>query len=164
MAAHGKRSDSARAFHAPESWAARLFALSVTLDRAQGEGATAWHLQVKPLAHREAAMWPRLSASSPAAFGCRRERVPSGEQRGADEIPPRAARSARDRRRRRARAECRTRCSNVARARNPRRDGRLRQTGSWMPDREIKAQFIEPMLLLRTENLPQGALWRYEPS
>ena len=31
-----------------------------------------------------------------------------------------------------------------------------------MPDRKIKAQFIEPMLLLRTENLPQGALWRYE--
>ena len=31
-----------------------------------------------------------------------------------------------------------------------------------MPDRKIKVQFIEPMLLLRTENLPQGALWRYE--
>ena len=31
-----------------------------------------------------------------------------------------------------------------------------------MPDREIKAQFIEPMLLLRTENCPMG-LWRYEP-
>ena len=31
-----------------------------------------------------------------------------------------------------------------------------------MPDREIQARFIEPMLLLRTENLPQGALWHYE--
>jgi len=31
-----------------------------------------------------------------------------------------------------------------------------------MSDRKIKVQFIEPMLLLRTENLPQGALWRYE--
>jgi hypothetical protein len=31
-----------------------------------------------------------------------------------------------------------------------------------MPDREIQARFIEPMLLLRTENLPQGALWQYE--
>jgi hypothetical protein len=27
-----------------------------------------------------------------------------------------------------------------------------------MPDREIKAHFIEPMLLLRTEKLPQGGL------
>ena len=31
-----------------------------------------------------------------------------------------------------------------------------------MPDREIKAHFIEPMLLLRTEKLPQGGLWVYE--
>ena len=31
-----------------------------------------------------------------------------------------------------------------------------------MPDREIKARFIEPMLLLRTEKLPQGGLWVYE--
>jgi len=31
-----------------------------------------------------------------------------------------------------------------------------------MPDREIQARFIEPMLLPRTENLPQGALWQYE--
>jgi ATP-dependent DNA ligase len=31
-----------------------------------------------------------------------------------------------------------------------------------MPNREIQARFIEPMLLLRTENLPQGALWQYE--
>jgi len=31
-----------------------------------------------------------------------------------------------------------------------------------MPDREIKAHFIEPMLLLRTEKLPQGGLWVFE--
>src|SRR5471032_1902431 len=31
-----------------------------------------------------------------------------------------------------------------------------------MPDPEIQTRFIEPMLLLRTENLPQGALWQYE--
>ena len=31
-----------------------------------------------------------------------------------------------------------------------------------MPDREIKAHFIEPMLLLRTEKLPQGGLGVYE--
>lgn len=38
----------------------------------------------------------------------------------------------------------------------------LRQTGSWMPDREIKARFIEPMLLHRTETLPEGGSWTYE--
>ena len=41
--------------------------------------------------------------------------------------------------------------------------GQLRQTGSWMPDRKIKGHFIEPMLLLRRTNLPQGGLWAYEP-
>ena len=35
---------------------------------------------------------------------------------------------------------------------------------SWfrMPDREIKARFIEPMLLLPAENPPQDGHWTYE--
>jgi hypothetical protein len=39
---------------------------------------------------------------------------------------------------------------------------RLPQTGSWMPDQKIKARFIEPMLLLRTEKLPEGPDWLHE--
>jgi ATP-dependent DNA ligase len=39
---------------------------------------------------------------------------------------------------------------------------RLGQTGSWMPVPKIKARFIEPMLLLRTEKLPEGGTWLYE--
>jgi ATP-dependent DNA ligase len=35
-------------------------------------------------------------------------------------------------------------------------------TGSWMPDQKIKARFIEPMLLLRTEKLPEGPNWLHE--
>jgi len=35
----------------------------------------------------------------------------------------------------------------------------LPETGSWMPDQKIKARLIEPMLLLRTEKLPEGADW-----
>jgi bifunctional non-homologous end joining protein LigD len=31
-----------------------------------------------------------------------------------------------------------------------------------MPDLKTKARFIEPMLLQRTEKLPQGELWMYE--
>ncbi len=31
-----------------------------------------------------------------------------------------------------------------------------------MPDRKIRAQFIEPMLLLRTEMLPTSPGWVYE--
>lgn len=31
-----------------------------------------------------------------------------------------------------------------------------------MPDREIKARFIEPMLLLPAENPPQDGHWTYE--
>jgi bifunctional non-homologous end joining protein LigD len=31
-----------------------------------------------------------------------------------------------------------------------------------MPERKTKAKFIEPMLLLRTDKLPEGAEWRYE--
>jgi ATP-dependent DNA ligase len=31
-----------------------------------------------------------------------------------------------------------------------------------MGDRKIKTCFIEPMLLLRTEKLPDGGAWTYE--
>jgi len=31
-----------------------------------------------------------------------------------------------------------------------------------VPSRKIKAAFIEPMLLLRTEKLPEGKDWQYE--
>src|ERR1700753_9173 len=31
-----------------------------------------------------------------------------------------------------------------------------------MAERKIKAAFVEPMLLLRTEHLPEGADWLYE--
>src|SRR5438067_153898 len=31
-----------------------------------------------------------------------------------------------------------------------------------MPTRKVKATFIEPMLLLRTEHLPEGEQWLYE--
>jgi hypothetical protein len=113
-----------RAFHAPGTWADRLFALAVALERAQGEagaglliklstllkpfvahaapaanGSTCasgrdGHAEVgEALAGREAAMLPRLSASSPAgcplrfgafAIGARQqlhETGNSGEQR-----------------------------------------------------------------------------------
>jgi bifunctional non-homologous end joining protein LigD len=50
---------------------------------------------------------------------------------------------------------------NTGHADSP-RASQLRQTGCWMPDREIKAHFIEPMLLLRSANLPQGDVWAYE--
>jgi len=49
-------SDSGRALHAPESWAARLFAPSVALDRAQG-GRTA------DQAHRPAHVRPNSATS-----------------------------------------------------------------------------------------------------
>jgi ATP-dependent DNA ligase len=44
----------------------------------------------------------------------------------------------------------------------PQTIGRLRQTGSCMPDLKSRARFIEPMLLQRTEKLPEGASWLYE--
>jgi hypothetical protein len=31
-----------------------------------------------------------------------------------------------------------------------------------MPDRKARATFVEPMLLLRTEKLPEGKDWLYE--
>lgn len=31
-----------------------------------------------------------------------------------------------------------------------------------MPAPKIKSHFVEPMLLLRTENLPEGGAWLYE--
>ena len=31
-----------------------------------------------------------------------------------------------------------------------------------MPARQRKAAFVEPMLLLRAENLPEGEAWQYE--
>lgn len=31
-----------------------------------------------------------------------------------------------------------------------------------MPDKTVKARFFEPMLLLRTEKLPEGEHWSYE--
>jgi bifunctional non-homologous end joining protein LigD len=31
-----------------------------------------------------------------------------------------------------------------------------------MPARKRKAAFVEPMLLLRAENLPEGDAWQYE--
>jgi len=34
----------------------------------------------------------------------------------------------------------------------------LLQTGFWMPDRRVKARFIEHMLLQRAEKLPDGGL------
>jgi bifunctional non-homologous end joining protein LigD len=50
---------------------------------------------------------------------------------------------------------------NTGHADSP-RASQLRQTGCWMPDREIKAHLIELMLLLRSANLPQGDVWAYE--
>ena len=38
----------------------------------------------------------------------------------------------------------------------------LRHTGSWMPDRKLTAHFIDPMLLLPTEMLPNTRDWVYE--
>ena len=38
----------------------------------------------------------------------------------------------------------------------------LLHTGSWMPDRIIKARFIEPMLLPRTDMLPSGRDMSFE--
>lgn len=43
--------------------------------------------------------------------------------------------------------------------------GTLKRSGkaaSWMPDRNVKALFIEPMLLLRAEKLSEGGVWSYE--
>jgi len=40
--------------------------------------------------------------------------------------------------------------------------GGLGQTGSWLPRLKIKARCIEPMLLHRTEMLPQGGSELYE--
>jgi DNA ligase D-like protein (predicted ligase) len=39
---------------------------------------------------------------------------------------------------------------------------RLRETGLLIPEVKIKADFVEPMLLLRTERLPQGGSIAYE--
>jgi hypothetical protein len=33
-----------------------------------------------------------------------------------------------------------------------------------MPPPKVQAKFIDPMLLLRTEKLPEGDAWLYEPS
>jgi ATP-dependent DNA ligase len=38
----------------------------------------------------------------------------------------------------------------------------MRQTGSWVADLKIKASFIEPILLQRTEELPQSGMWAFE--
>jgi ATP-dependent DNA ligase len=36
------------------------------------------------------------------------------------------------------------------------------KAASWMPDRNVKALFIEPMLLQPTEKLSEGGVWAYE--
>jgi hypothetical protein len=38
----------------------------------------------------------------------------------------------------------------------------LRETGLWMPTTKTAARFIEPMLLHRTERLPEGGSIAYE--
>ena len=35
-------------------------------------------------------------------------------------------------------------------------------TKTWLASPQIKARFIDPMLLLRTNRLPEGADWKYE--